>query len=139
MLKTNVKKLVVSLEKSAKLSSLGIINASMLHWYRDIDGDDANPFNVGFIDDPSEGDLSAWTFEELRVMIGWKFGAADFPEPRPKAMVGEETTFVVNFPKVRKQYKNGAEGNADILIYLIEEGMSVDEINERYQSVFINN
>lgn len=141
--RTEVQKLICSVEIAKKLVTAGIQPISAFH-YADVtdyftDGDEASPkYTLDMIDEPDEASVPAWTMEELRIMVGNKFLGGNLPEPRPKPMKGEETTFYVYYLETCKHYESGAEANADLLLYLLEKKLvTAEEVNKRYMTKFI--
>lgn len=128
-LKTTFEKLVISFETSKRLVALGLHKAAVFHYET---SDLATP-KLGLYNHHEGTMLPAWTYEELRIMIGNKHLGCDLPDPRPKPIDGEWETFVAYFPHKSSRHMSGAEGNAAILEWLISSGIETSAaVNQRY-------
>lgn len=129
-----IERLVANKDICKKLVDLGIEKQAVFFWRTDPDfGKDYLLINTL----PNENDIPAWTYEEIRIMLGNHVNGADLPEPRPRAMEGEEITFYINFPDVQKSYKQGAQANAEILEFLLnKKQLKPEDANRRYRESF---
>lgn len=143
--KINIKNLVISQALSKRLVDLGLHKIAAFHWLHDIDFGDENPEKKWMIipdaelDDYGETEvLPAWTYEELRIMIGWEYNGIELREPRPKPISEmEQFDFLVIYPTLSKAFQIGAEANGEWLAYLLQNKKETPEdVNKRYQLRF---
>lgn len=141
---TDLKKIVCTRETAAKLVALGISQAAVFHWH-DVYAQDIEFFESteqmwepGLVFGVEEQKaLPAWTYEELRIMIGIHFPSADLPEPRPNPMPGEQQRFYNYFPGRATNHESGAEANAEYLLWLLENKfISPADVNHNYETKF---
>lgn len=142
---TDYRKLVISKGLAERLVALGLHRIAVWHWYDKTEDAEASEimeegqkvWDVGRIANPHEELLPAWTFEELRVMLGNAYGAADFPDPRPQEVDIETVKFLANFPDKQKTYISGAEGTGEIIEFLLtNRQLKPEDCNKRYLMVF---
>lgn len=141
---TELKKIVCSREVSAKLVALGITQAAVFHW-TDVLKEDIEFFESteekwepGLVFGVEERKaLPAWTYEELRIMIGIHYPGADLPMPRPNPMPGEQQRFYIYLLHEAKNWESGAEANANYLLYLLESKLLAPaDANNNYLTKF---
>lgn len=136
MAKVDYTKLTISKSMAEKLVFLGLENNAVFHHFTEETEDGKAVDKVGRLSDPSE-ELPAWTFEEVRAMIGHFYVAPDLPEPKPRMIDGEQHKYCVNLPSSQFTYTSGAEACAKLLEYLLLEGLVTPEkAIERYNEVF---
>jgi hypothetical protein len=83
--------------------------------------------------------IPAWTYEEIRVMIGSSMAAGyvDIPFNFHPHKRGVELRFCVNDLSGQKPFPTGVEALGEVLIKMIENGIvDTDECNARYQKIF---
>lgn len=136
MAKVDYKKLVITRQLADKLCFLGLHNNAVFHHFTEEDEDGKEKHEIGRLAEPKD-ELPAWTFEEVRVMIGHHFVAPDYPEPKPRMIEGDQFKYCVNLPHTQYTMVSGAEACGKLLEYLLLEGMVTPEkANERYDEVF---
>lgn len=132
-LNTPLEKIVCSRETAQKLVTLGVSQAAVFHWFES----ESPAYSVGIVINPKPYDLPAWTYEELRIMIGNKYEGAELPVPRPNAMPGEAQRFYNYYPDRCTNHEIGAEGNAQYLLWLLEVKMvSAADVNHNYKQKY---
>jgi hypothetical protein len=142
-MKTDIEKLVITQPTAQKLVEAGLMPCAMFHWWDQtedvithVEGE-PRIWRCGLLYNPGPDSLPAWTYEEIRILLGNFYPGADLPEPRPKPMKDEDVTFYVYYPDTCKNHKSGAEASAQWLLFLIEEGrIKPEDANERYWRKF---
>lgn len=146
-----IEQLVISQGLADRLVAFGISNVSAFHWILDFDFSDLeteNPIkkwqlhsehkDFDLSDFEERDTLPAFTYEELRVLIGWEQNGIELREPRPKPMMKrEEFEFLVAYPTNSRAYESGAEANGEWLAYLLQNKFVLpEEANERLRKRF---
>lgn len=139
-LNTDLKKLVISRALSERLVKLGLHKAAVFHWFQTVDDSEEKKivWELGQLENPDQEDLPAWTYEELRLMIGNAYDGADLPEPRPNIVdPNEGEKFNVLLPSKMLSFEKGAEANGTFLEHLINgHAVKVEAVNARYFKKF---
>lgn len=136
-MKTEIEKLVISQPLARKLVEAGLNNYAAFRWYKcNHDGKEISVIqqNLPLVENQH---LPAWTYEEIRIMIGNEHVAPDLREPRPNALKGEELTFCCYYLDRAENHKSGAEISGQFLLELIKtKKVKADDANRRYIKKF---
>jgi hypothetical protein len=133
---TDIRTILLSPEKTMTLLTMGIESSSIFHYhkYQDLSWyPEMGPAVVAV------SDMPAWTFEEIRIMIGPSLtpGYVDIPFNYHPNRKGLEIRFCVNTPSALKPFNSGVEALGEALIKLIDAGVvDVEEANKRYDKIF---
>lgn len=135
-MQNKVNNIVASYEMCKKLHDLGITNQTVFHYLKNGDN-----FEADQLEGVDEKTIPAYTFEELVILIGHRFAIATLPQPKheqqEKHFPPALQRFDVYFPDSLKNYDKGADGNADILLYLIEKKqITVQDANQRFKTKY---
>lgn len=124
-----LKLIVASQANCDKLVKMGVIDASALCWN-----------NIGMVsaaimeDNPVS---PAYTMEELIIALGGSVLPPVLPEDRPRANENEDITFRFYFTDKFREYSNGADAAADVLIYCLENNiLDLQAVNSRLERKF---
>jgi len=136
-MQNKVNNIVASYELCKKLHDFGVTNDTVFHYFKN--GDD---YEADQLEEYKENTIPAYTYEELIILIGHRFATATLPQPKHEAQEKHYPPalqmFDVYFPDSLKSYNKGADGNADILIYLIENSLTtVEQANERFKTKYL--
>lgn len=135
-MQNKVNNIVASYEVCKRLHDLGVTNDTVFHYFKNGDNYEADQ-----LEEYKENTVPAYTYEELVILIGHKFAISTLPQPKheeqekhyPPAL----QMFEVYFPNSLKNYDKGTDGNADILLYLIErKHTTVEEVNKRFKTKY---
>lgn len=144
--RTDIHKILLSPEKTMTLLTMGIEPNYIFLYVQKINEDGSMSWIVDGPRLPAEDDnnpdpviMPAWTFEEIRIMIGPSLtpGYVDVPFNFHPNTKGQEIRFCVNTPSALKPFNSGVEALGEALIKLIDaEVVDVAEANKRYDKIF---
>lgn len=146
---TDIKKILLTPEKVITLLTMGI-EANAIFYYCKTKVDQVEWEVIGpvqmeqYVEAEEDGGpnppvIPAWTFEEIRIMIGASLtpGYVDVPFNYHPNTKGQEIRFCVNTPTALKPFNSGVEALGEALIKLIDgQVVDVEEANKRYDKVF---
>lgn len=135
-MQNKVNNIVASYEVCKQLHDLGVTNDTVFHYFKNGDNYEADQ-----LEEYKENTVPAYTFEELTILIGHKYSTANLPVPKHEKVEREYPPalqiFEVYFSDALKTYNKGADGNADILKYLIENKLvTAEQANERFKTKY---